>query len=129
MNQEKITEWMTYQARMKHYKKLEGELRREICEELFDGRTGKFTEQMEFETEDGKLVVKATSVVNRGVDEEQLNQLYADGHLTDEDNFCFVRKLAIVDKFLNKLPSTSNVWKAITEKPGMPKLEAQQYED
>lgn len=128
MNRDKVEEWMTAQAKMKHYKKLEGELRREICDALLEGQVGKVTEKMEFETDGGRLVVKATSVVNRGVDEEQLTQLYADGQLTDEDNLCFVRKLAIVDKFLNKLPSTSNVWKAITEKPGMPKLEAKAYE-
>ena len=91
MNRDKVEEWMTAQAKMKHYKKLEGELRREICDALLEGQVGKVTEKMEFET-------------------------------------CFVRKLAIVDKFLNKLPSTSNVWKAITEKPGMPKLEAKAYE-
>jgi hypothetical protein len=126
---DRVAAWRVAQARLKHYKNLEGDLRREICEEMFDGRVGKFTEKLEFEGDGVVFVVKATSVVNRKVDEEMLHQLYQDGHLTDNDNLCFFRKLAIIDKALNARPANSNVWKAITEKPGMPKLEITEHED
>jgi predicted unusual protein kinase regulating ubiquinone biosynthesis (AarF/ABC1/UbiB family) len=67
-------------------------------------------------------------MVNRKVDEEMLNQLYSDGYLTEADNLCFIRKLSIVEGMLSKIDPKSNVWKAITEKPGMPKLEVTQHE-
>jgi len=127
MKTDKISEWLVAQARLRHYKKLEADLRCEICDDMFGGRTGRFSEKSELDLENGQhVMVKATSVTNRSVDEEMLHQLYADGFLTEADNLCFVRKLAIVEKYLNKAPSTSNVWKAITEKPGMPKLEVKQ---
>jgi hypothetical protein len=126
VDKNKLREWSEAKASLDHYKKHEGKLRREICEEMFEGKTGKFTCT---ETIDGDVLVTAKSVTNLTADEEMLLQLHTDGFLTPEDDLCFERKLKIKDSDLRKRPATSNVWKAITEKPGMPKLEVTMHGD
>ena len=119
----KLQQWHEAKAKLDHFKKLETKLRLEICTEMFEGRTGKFTCSEEIEVGDNSFAVVAKSVTNLSVDEAMLHQLYQDGFLSDDDNLCFERKLKIIDSKLRGITSKSNVWKAITEKPGKPKLE------
>jgi len=124
-----VEKWQEAAANLKHWKKVEAELRRNICETMFEDRTGKFTTSENFKFPEHTLNIKATSVTSFKVDEVLLLQLHADGLLNDVDNSCFERKLHIIDKDLRKIPATSHVWRAITEKPGMPKLEVTKHEN
>jgi hypothetical protein len=126
---ETITKWQEASQGLDYYKKLEATLRRKICEEIFKDRTGKFstTEKLQFDTY--YLRIKASSVTSLKVDEEMLVHLHQDGLLTELDNNCFERKLHIKDGALRKIPTSSHVWRAITEKPGMPKLEVTKHEN
>ncbi len=124
VNQDRLQQWLDAKAKLDHYRKLETNLRIEICTEMFEGKTGKFTCSEEIESNSGdNFLVTAKSVANLSVDEAMLHQLYQDGFLSDDDNLCFERKLKIIDSKLRGIASSSNVWKAITEKPGKPKLE------
>ena len=96
---------------------------------MFAGKTGKFTEKQKFEGDGIAVEAKATSVTSYAVDEDLLESLETEGICSDEDKACFVRKLSIVNSLLNKRPSDSPVWRTITEKPGMPKLEVKKIED
>jgi len=125
---EKVKEWGIASANLKHWKSLEANLRREICEDIFAGRTGKFTENQQFEGDGVTINAKATSVTSYSVDELLLGQMATEGFLSTEDSDCFVSKLSIVNSKLKERPSDSPVWRAIIEKPGMPKLEIKKIE-
>jgi len=125
---EKIKEWGIASANLKHWKALETNLRREICEDMFAGRTGKFTETQRFEGEGVAINAKATSVTSYAVDEDKVELMITANILSVQDRECFVKKISIVNSMLNSRPSDSPVWRAITEKPGMPKLEVKKIE-
>ena len=118
-----IEKWGVAVATLKHWKDMEAKLRREICEEIFDGETGKFNKLVNIEGEDVAVKVKAFSVTNLSVDEAKLTALYEAGELSKDDSACFETKLAIKEGLLRKRPIDSPVWRAVMEKPGMPKLE------
>jgi len=128
LDYERIKEWGVAQANLKHWKAVESNLRKEICEDMFAGRTGKFTEKQKFEGDDVVIEIKATSITSYVVDEDLLESLEVEGICSDEDKACFMRKLSIVNSLLNARPSDSPVWRAITEKPGMPKLEVKKID-
>jgi hypothetical protein len=136
---DKINIWVQTAGRLKNTKKSEGTLRREICEEMFDGKTGKFTEKqlMNFSQEERgddiqetlHLELTAKSTTTLKADEGELQILKNEGLLSEAAEACFERKLAIKDGPLRKIPKDDPVWKAITETPGMPTLEVRKIED
>ncbi len=125
----KVGVWGIAKAKLDYWKAEEERLRREICEELFQGRVGVFKSSCEVEGPEYSIRLKAKSVVNVKVDEVILTQLSNDGKLTTADNECFERKLKIMTGSLNKIPGDSAVWGAITKTPGMPKLEVVKIDD
>jgi predicted RNase H-like HicB family nuclease len=135
MTFERITDWINTAANLKQYKASEAKQRIELCKEIFEGRTGKFTEKKLFkcippnETKTLELEIIARSTTSFKVDEEELQNLKDQGLLTETDETCFERKLSIKDGPLRKLPKDSVVWRAITEKPGMPTLEVRKVHE
>jgi hypothetical protein len=138
----RITDWINTAANLKQYKASEAKQRRELCEELFEGKTGKFTQKKLFkcvppdltdmEKAHGltlELEIIAKSTTSFKVDEEELQNLKDQGLLTETDEACFERKLSVKDGPLRKLPKDSVVWRAITEKPGMPTLEVRKVNE
>ena len=130
-----LTDWITTAANAKQYKASEAKQRRELCEEIFAGRTGKFTEKKLFdcippnETETLHLEIVAKSTTSFKIDEAELQNLKNQGLLTEADEACFERKLSVKEGAARKLPKNSVVWRAITEKPGMPTLEVRKIEE
>jgi predicted RNase H-like HicB family nuclease len=142
MTFERITDWINTAANLKQYKASEAKQRIELCKEIFEGRTGKFTAKKLFkcippdETEGPftasgtlELEIVAKSTTSFKVDEEELQNLKDQGLLTEIDESCFERKLSVKDGALRKLPKDSVVWRAITEKPGMPTLEVRKVHE
>jgi hypothetical protein len=124
-----VADWSIAKAQLDHWKATEMRLRKTICDELFENRVGRFTSIKIIDGPDNSVQVKAKSVSNFSVNEVMLNDLVAAELLTLEDTACFERKLKIKDSLLNKRPGDSPVWRAITQKPGAPKLEVTTVDD
>ncbi len=116
---EQVKEWKESKANLKYWKGRETDLRRVICDAMIQGRVEHFS----IKEIVGDEELKASAVLNMAVDEADLNALHAENPFTAAELECFKRPLGIVDGKLRKLPRESEVWKAITEKPGMPQLE------
>ena len=128
LSYEKIKDWIVTCAKMKHYKQEESSQRRVICRELFEGQTGRFTKNVELSVTEPRTEtvtnykIVGVSKTSFKIDEAELQKLKDAGMLTETDEACFERKLSVKEGPLRKLPKDSVVWRAITEKPGMPTL-------
>ena len=118
---QKIQEWQDVESDMKVLKALELKLRKEICEELFEGRQGTFTvsDTIFVEGTNG-IKVTASSKTTMALDEEMLDELA----LTDIEEQCIKYKASLVKSALNELDVDSPLWDCITEKPATPGLKA-----
>lgn len=119
----KVTDWQELSARLKQVKNEEAKLRREICEELFEGAAGEFSIKRRV----GYLDVKATSKVNRKVDEAELDSVWE--LLREAEKACFKFKPTLQlakYKALKKADLVVHLYDAITESPGMPTLEVKE---
>ena len=132
---DKITEWVQLTGKLKKTKDDEGILRRELCTEIFEGKTGKFTKKAPFnciptgETETLYLELTAKSKTSLKADEAELQNLKDQGLLSEAAEACFERKLSIKEGPLRKISKEDPVWNAITETPGMPELEIRKVKD
>ncbi len=132
---EQINKWIHACAQMKHYKIVESDQRREICVELFEDKTGRFTKTINVSVippdSEAQIEYKVvgTSKTSFKIDEAILQGLKDEGLLTEADEACFERKLSVKEGPLRKLPKDSAVWRAITEKPGMPTLAIEEVKD
>ena len=114
--EKKLKKWYELSQKVKELKAKEQRLRREICEEMFDGKLGEFAVGREY----GNYSVKATSRVTRSIDETVLESIEED--LTAQELSCIKRKASLVLASYKKLPGDSLLYEAITEKPAMPSL-------
>ena len=119
---ETIDEWVGVEAKLKHYKSLEGSMRERICKSIFDTkkRVSKGSDKVSV---DGYSKVKATFVMNVKVNPKALDLLHKAGLLTEGDMACFKSEIKVVNKALKEVPDDSEVWGCISKEPGMPKLE------
>ena len=115
---EKIDKWKETLAKLKKYKKEEIKLRKEICEEMFKGKTGEFTVTLELEN---GMYAKAYSKVSRVVDKGVLTAIWSE--MSEKEKQVFKMKPALQIKAYRELPTYSIVHEAITEKPATPVLE------
>ena len=117
MNIQQIQAWLFEKNLLDTTKLKELKARKEICDELFKGRQGVFTEKLTLE----QYVIKASSKVTLSIDADLLESMYDD--FTDDERACFVYKPNLVASALKKIPSDSKVFDVITEKPATPSLE------
>ena len=113
---EKYIKWHKMAEELKELKKAEQILRRELCDELFDGKHGEFTVSRDTDN----FSVTAKSRVTRSIDELVLDTIEAE--LSPQEQACIKRKASLVLAPYRKLPETSILKEAITEKPAMPSL-------
>jgi hypothetical protein len=128
ITQQVVDEWGTSKAKLKHWKSLEDSQRRAICNEILGSQTrGSKKLIVECVAIDGhsfQLELTAKPVTNVSFDEEALDDLERQGKLTPTDKACFETKRELKPGKLKDVPEDSELWKAITKKPGMPQLEA-----
>lgn len=115
--------WVWVEDQMKKFKSSEMKLRKEICNEIFDGEEGKFTKKQKFP--DSGFELSATSKVNVKFDNDILNDIVDD--LDDDEEECLKRSIAPVISGLNKLYDSSILWRAVEEKPATPELKVKMF--
>lgn len=116
----KIQEWGKLTMQLKAMKEQELNLRKEICDDLFEGRVGEFSVKT---LVDG-VPVKATSKLNRKLDEASLSVIWDD--LSPEEQACIKHKPALQVGPFKKLEKDDKVdllHEAITVVPATPTLE------
>lgn len=113
----RIEKWQKLKKTLGETKDAEADLRREICEEMFDGKTGKF----EVAVSDGDTVVTAKSKINVSLSYKDLLALIKEASLTEDELKCYNLKVSLLTG-VSKLPKESRLRKAITSKPAMPEL-------
>jgi len=116
LNKETFLKWAKISADLKKIKAEEAALRKKLCSELFNNRTGEFKEVWE----DDDIVVKGESKVTRNIDKVAL--LSMSSELTDEERECIKYTPELVLRPYRKLPEDSKLHEIITEKPAMPTL-------
>ncbi len=114
-----IDRWSRAKDQLDYYKAEESELRRKVAGQILDD-VHEPTSQV---AHGFGVTVVATYVVNTNINESVFHELDAKQWLTKVDLDCVDWKLKLVPKNLKKLPKTSKLWRAITSKPGMPKLD------
>jgi hypothetical protein len=110
-----IEEWLVLQDNLKTVKEKEANLRRDICEIVFDGK------RKTVKTEVGPYKVKAVYKINNKVDEAAYLTLKP--KLTLEEQEAVKVKYDLVASKYKKLRETSLLHQCIISKPGMPTLE------
>jgi hypothetical protein len=116
----KLSKWYDLASRLRQVKNEEANLRREICEEIFEGATGEFTKKQFVDS----VEIKAKSTVNRSLDVAILDAIWE--NLTEAERSVIAYKpyLKTGDyKKAVKAGLIDTLFEAITEKPGMPTLE------
>jgi hypothetical protein len=113
-----VAQYQKAEAELAKWKPAEGDLRRAVCDILFEGKTGKFT----VDTTDGNLHIIAKSKITLSIDEEEYAELEAGELLSEEEKECIDWKIKLkVGKF-NKLPADAELRSVVTSKPAMPDL-------
>ncbi len=115
----KLREWQTAEDQLAIWKEKEADLRREVCETLFDNKTGAFKVNL-IDREVAR--VKATSKVNINMDRDGVKILT---HLTPEEEACIDRRPTLKKGGLKDLPNDSKLRNYLTTSPGMPTLEVE----
>jgi len=113
----KLEKWAEASAKLKLYKEQEAKLRREICNEVFNGKIGEFTTKGEYEG----TPIKAKSVLNRVIDKASLGAIWEE--LSDVEKEAIKLEPKLVMSAYRKIPEDSLFHQAIIVKPGMPQLE------
>lgn len=129
---QKYFEWNTLAIKLKELKAKEAEIRRELCEKLFNGRVGGFKVKDHFTSDDGiDWEAVATSKVKVTVDRELLNSIWND--LTEEEQAIFRWKPEVNKTDYIKMKKAdpkmkSIVWDVFKEGVAMPTLELKEVE-
>lgn len=113
---DKLERWCELSAMLKSIKKEEGELRREICAELFEGKIGEFTVKTEYLGTN----VQAKSVLNRKIDEPALGAIWHE--LTDKEKAAIKLKPTLTLPGYRAIDEDSLLHQAIIVTAGMPTL-------
>ncbi len=116
ITEETVKAWLETKGLAAKYKKLEGDSRRIIADEVLDGKV-KGVKRETF----GGLIVAATGKVNLNVDKDELKVIWKE--LTTEDRAAVKFKPEVVAGKYNKLPKDSMLRRVVTIKPGMPTVE------
>jgi len=114
--------WKNLSIDLKVLKEQEAKARRLLCGYILGGDTGEFKEVIEL---DGHKIT-ATSKISRTLDQGIVSALMSE--MTDEDKSALRFKPALDLKAYRKLPLTSILHEAVTEKPAMPTLSVE-YND
>ncbi len=118
--QERLLEWKVMSEDLKLLKKKELQLRKELCNEMFDGKVGAFTETIR---EDGAFEAKATSKITTTLDAGTLDAVWEE--LPQAQRDCIAWKPSIKLRDYNKLAEGSLLSEAITQKPATPTLKVE----
>jgi hypothetical protein len=113
---EKIETWSDLESALKKMKADEMKLRKEICEEVFKGRQGQFTEKVDI----GHSILTASSKTTLSLDEEILENIWGD--LDELEQSCIKFKPNLLKTPLAKISEKSELWDCIVEKPSAPTL-------
>jgi hypothetical protein len=113
---DRYMEWYQLSLELKQLKEKEMKLRKELCEDMFDGKVGRFV--VTKDTPDYK--VKATSKVTTQLDEDVLKDMYDD--LSEIERAAVKFKPSLVAKQYNKLSVESMLHEAVIQKPATPTL-------
>ncbi len=99
--------------------KIEKEMRRKICNEILEGRTGAFSETKVLHG----FKCKATSNTHLSIDYngDFIEDVYF--ALTPEEQDAISIKLSVLKSKLKNIDRESEIYQYIIEKPGMPTLE------
>ena len=111
------TTWYITKFKLNELKESEKKLRLKLCNEIFKSGRTKFN----LTTDSGIYKTKATPTTNLNVDKKILDEIWDD--LTEEEKNMIKLEPSIGKTDFKNLPEDSLLLKAITEKPGMPKLE------
>jgi hypothetical protein len=114
---DKYMEWLALDQELKVLKAKEQMLRKELCEELFEGRVGEFKVDVDTDIYE----VRATSKVNRKIDEQVYFSISEE--LSKEEKDCIKFKPSLDVRKWRKLPEDCILNEAIVESPAMPVLE------
>lgn len=113
---DKYETWYKMSLELKRIKAEEAALRRELCEELFDGKVGEFRVKEEFDD----YIVTAESKVTRKLDSPQLDSIW--DQLSPAEQGAIIHKPSLVLRNYRKLPDHCLLHSCITESPAMPTL-------
>ena len=116
-----ITSWEGAKSQLDNWKEVEATLRREVCNALFDGVTGKVKVNL-VDTEK-KLQVKAEGKVNVKLDRDAAQTMFDSRLPTSEEAACIDDRPTLKTSGLKDLPNDAELRQAITTTPGMPTLE------
>lgn len=112
----KYMEWYSLLVKLQNVKEQEMKLREELCENLFNGKVGRFVVTDKFPD----FNIKATSKVTTALDEDILKDMYED--LSELEQAAIKFKPSLVAKQYNKLPAESLLHEAVIQKPATPTL-------
>lgn len=113
---DRYMELLALQQELAKVKKQELELRKELCNELFEGRVGEF--KKEFETD--RYEVEAQSKVTHNIDKTAFAAIVDE--LSDEELECIRYKPELDIRKWRKLPEDAILHEVVTEKPATPTL-------
>lgn len=114
--EDKYMEWYSLLMKLQDIKEQEMKLRKELCENLFNGKVGRFVVTDKFP----EFKAKATSKVTTSLDEDVLKEMYEE--LSELEQAAIKFKPTLVAKQYNKLPLTSLLHEAVIQKPATPTL-------
>lgn len=119
----KVQAWTEIEAKMKQLKSQEMKMRKEICDELFQGRVGTFTVNEELK----KLGIKLTaaSKTTLSLDKEELENMV----LTPAQEACIKYTPSLLKTGLDNLEEDDELFSIITEKAAAPSLKATALKD
>jgi len=119
----KYLKWAKIEKKLKGLKKEEADMRRELCQELFDDQPGlrKIVKEIE------GLKITANYKTTIKIDAEALKQIFVELSLEDEE--CIEYKPSLKKREYNKLSEGSLLYEVVTEKPSMPTLKVEEVSD
>lgn len=119
---DKIKKWEFVKGRLSTAKAEESELRREICEEIINGRAGKaLTIEKTVKKDFDDFIAVAKSNTTWKINAEEWEKTFDD--FSEAEKKCVVDKPAISKTNLNKVDDDSKVYDALFEVPATPTLE------
>lgn len=112
-------DWENAKVQLDHWKKIEHDLRMEICDELLKG-----AEYGLHKHDFDGYRLRATRVANYSLDQERMKDLYDGGEFTSKEELLFRVKFELsVGQYKKADFDTSKIDALITLKDGMPQLE------
>lgn len=122
----KIAEYLEAKENLKHFKKLENELRLDLIDAMFPG-AGVGT----LNAANGDYMVKGTFKNNTTLDAKEFEALMQSGSLSGDELECVVFKPSLVMKIYNELPEDQRetLDSCITVKPALPSIDVKPLEE